>query len=548
VADTYTPNLNLTKPEVGASRDTWGGKTNGDWDIVDAIFAAAGSGTSVGLNVGSGKTLTVAGTQNVTGTFKTDTVSEYTAAAGVTVDGVLLKDSGAVLGAGAVGTPSVTTTGDTNTGLYFPAADTLAATTGGTERLRIDSSGNVGIGTSSPESGFKLSVVGNAFVQNTSGQTVGKVVVDSVDNRLVLGSYFEAGIGQYSFISSTDNAETGNIPLLFRTGTTERMRIDASGNVGIGTSSPNLSGSSSALTVNTGTAGNFAALELASGGTLNLYINANNAASYIDSRGSRPLVFYTNGSERARIDSSGNVGIGTSSPLRVLHVVSNAAETQLLLRESDSSGPQLLMGADSAVSGSIINASSVSGSNSNLLLQTGGTERARIDSNGNVQINTTNAAATGTTCRFTIEDGTTYLPFGINNNAAGTGASNVALFARNGTTTGTISVTGTTTAYNTSSDYRLKHDVQPMLSGLSTIAALKPSTYKWNADNSYGEGFIAHELQAVIPQAVTGEKDAMNDDGSIKPQGVDYSKVVVHLVAAIQELKADFDAYKAAHP
>jgi hypothetical protein len=83
-----------------------------------------------------------------------------------------------------------------------------------------------------------------------------------------------------------------------------------------------------------------------------------------------------------------------------------------------------------------------------------------------------------------------------------------------------------------------------MVSGLSTIAALKPSTYKWNADNSYGEGFIAHELQAVIPLAVSGEKDAINEDGSIKPQGVDYSKVVVHLVAAIQELKADNDAMK----
>jgi len=84
-----------------------------------------------------------------------------------------------------------------------------------------------------------------------------------------------------------------------------------------------------------------------------------------------------------------------------------------------------------------------------------------------------------------------------------------------------------------------------MTTGLETINALKPVTYDWLVDGTPGEGFIAHELQAVIPHAVTGEKDAVNEDGSIKPQGVDYSKIVVHLVAAIQELKARLAAVEA---
>jgi hypothetical protein len=118
-------------------------------------------------------------------------------------------------------------------------------------------------------------------------------------------------------------------------------------------------------------------------------------------------------------------------------------------------------------------------------------------------------------------------------------------FRKSATVVGSISVTGSATAYNTSSDYRLKENVRAMTDGLATVSALKPVRYDWISDKSTSEGFIAHELQEVIPQTVTGEKDAVNEDGSIKPQGVDYSKLVPHLVAACQELKAELDAAKA---
>jgi len=111
------------------------------------------------------------------------------------------------------------------------------------------------------------------------------------------------------------------------------------------------------------------------------------------------------------------------------------------------------------------------------------------------------------------------------------------------TETGSITdVGGTGVAFNTTSDYRLKENVQPMTGGLATVAALKPVTYDWISNGSAGEGFIAHELQAVIPDAVSGEKDAVNEDGSINAQGVDFSKIVPHLVAAIQELTARLTA------
>jgi hypothetical protein len=119
----------------------------------------------------------------------------------------------------------------------------------------------------------------------------------------------------------------------------------------------------------------------------------------------------------------------------------------------------------------------------------------------------------------------------------------VVLFRKITTTVGSISVTGSSTAYNTSSDYRLKQDFKDF-NGLNIISNLKMYDFEWKNDSSRSFGAIAHELEEVLPYAVNGEKDAVNKEGEILPQGVDYSKLVPVLVKAIQELKAEIDELK----
>jgi hypothetical protein len=99
--------------------------------------------------------------------------------------------------------------------------------------------------------------------------------------------------------------------------------------------------------------------------------------------------------------------------------------------------------------------------------------------------------------------------------------------------------------FNNLSDYRLKHSIAPMTGALEKVALLKPCTFKWKNNDSESQGFIAHELQEVVPQCVSGEKDAVNEDGAIKPQGVDPRYLVATLTAAIQELKALVDVQAA---
>jgi hypothetical protein len=361
-------------------------------------------------------------------------------------DALLTVNTVASFGAGAVGAPSISAKGDLDTGMWFPAANTAAFSTGGSERLRIDSNGKVGIGTSNPGARLQVDTAttddGISITNTSSANTTAK------QPRLLFRGTDTVGTGKdvASLVVVPVTADYVNASLAFYTRgsdtNTERMRIDSSGNVGIGTSSPG------------GKLG-------VSDGTVQIITGPYGAGltGYFGTYTNHVLAFITNNTERARIDTSGNLLVGTTSR-----------------------GPVNASAFDLDVTNSVIYCSHANGKAS----------------------------------------GSEYIQFGYNGSGIGS-------ITQNGTTA---------VAYNTSSDYRLKHDVQPLTSGLATIAALKPYTYKWNADNSYGEGFIAHELQAVIPNAVTGEKDAVNEDGSIKPQGVDYSKIVVHLVAAIQELSA----------
>jgi hypothetical protein len=118
-------------------------------------------------------------------------------------------------------------------------------------------------------------------------------------------------------------------------------------------------------------------------------------------------------------------------------------------------------------------------------------------------------------------------------------------FNYNSAQIGRIEGNNTNASYLTTSDYRLKEDIAPMTGALEKVSALKPVTYKWKTDGSDGQGFIAHELQEVAPDAVSGKKDAVNKDGKPVYQGIDTSFLVATLTAAIQELKATVDAQAA---
>ena len=242
-------------------------------------------------------------------------------------------------------------------------------------------------------------------------------------------------------------------------------------------------------------------------------------------------------------DTSGNVGIGTSSPNGYgtpnFHI---NGTTPLIHLTTPTTGTTSGDGTQIAVSGLDFQITNLE--IGNLIFGTATAERMRLDTTGNLLVGgTTQRDNAKITNEFTT--GNNGMAFYC---VANTNAVDFALFRANaGALCGNISRVGTTNAvtYASASDYRLKENITPMTGALNAVAKLKPVTYTWKTDGSNGQGFIAHELAEVCPDAVVGKKDAINEDGSIKAQSIDTSFLVATLTAAIQELKEELDATKA---
>jgi hypothetical protein len=189
-----------------------------------------------------------------------------------------------------------------------------------------------------------------------------------------------------------------------------------------------------------------------------------------------------------------------------------------------------------------------SGSYLPMAFQTGGTERMRINSTGVIGVGQDANGFAQLQVKF---DATTsannFLGIGISPAANTSNAVFMRFYNATGNACGDITRNGTSNAvlYNTSSDYRLKDSITPMVGALAKVQALKPVTWTWKDGGQAGEGFIAHEVQELVPSAVSGEKDAVDTNGKPVYQGMDASYLVATLTAAIQEQQTIINDLKA---
>jgi len=260
--------------------------------------------------------------------------------------------------------------------------------------------------------------------------------------------------------------------------------------------------------------------------------------SSLSSAASTALTLQSAGTTAVTIDTSQNVGINQTSPTVIstakqLAIKAPVNGDSLFVAQNSNSLTTFIAGYYGVTAGPD---KPVVGSYSNdpVAFITNNTERMRINSSGIVSVGTT--LTDNPLGGFVLYVANQNSQFMVGHETGSSSGNAYAKFCLNGSNIGSITQVGTTAvAYNTSSDYRLKENIAPLTGALAKVAQLKPVTYTWkSAPDETGEGFIAHELQEVCPQAVTGHKNAVDENGDPKYQAIDTSFLVATLTAAIQ--------------
>jgi hypothetical protein len=386
--------------------------------------------------------------------------------------------------AGSAAAPAITRTGDTDTGIFFPAANTLAFATNGTEDARFDASGNFGLGvTPAAWSASGVLQVSRASMYSSGGFTAFANNWYSNAGDKYIASDFATQYYQSSgqHVWRTAASGTAGNAITF----TQAMTLDASGNLGVGNTSPSqkvsigfTAGTVGYNIVYTGGGGGEVAAFTANGSTGEVRIGGTGSTYF--------PTFYSNGAERARIDTSGNLLVGTTTATgkRVAAVVGNTVSTSGYYIESGT-------GYTGAHFYGVSGTAAGTGWYHFVGQSSGGTNNILIYGNGNVQ--------------------------NANN------------------------------SYGAISDIKLKENITDATPKLADLMQVQVRNYNLIGDTTKQIGVVAQELESVFPSLVeeTADRDAEGNDLGTTTKSVKYSVFVPMLIKAIQELNAKVDAQAA---
>ena len=394
-------------------------------------------------------------------------------------------------------------------------------------------------------------------VAGLSALSAGQVVEVVVYERFVLGdTVSKADGGAFLNAVSIDNINIdGNT--ISSTDTNGDITLDpdgtgdvvvASGNLGVGTTSPGTRITAQTVATLDGTDGG--AIELTVGGSSAGELFSSSSETVLSEyRSNKPLAFRTNNTERMRIDSSGDIGIGTAS-------ITNTSGYRNIHIDSPTSGVIMRMYANGTHVGQIQSASDQLQFNAitdiSMVFKQNNTEVFRVHSDGHIRVGQTSVSTPGqgnqTVGGSFRNDGRVYLSaasaysLGLNRNGDG----ELTNFSRQGVFKGSINISTSAVSYNTSSDHRLKENIADMTGAITRVKSLAPKRFNFIADDSVTvDGFLAHEAQTVVPEAVTGTHNEVDDDGNAVMQGIDQAKLVPLLTGALQEAIAKIETLEA---